>query len=175
MTVLIIGVPDSGKSQKAEEIAVKLAGGGQKLYIATMIPFGDEGKKRVEKHRKLREGKGFETIECPVKIDELSAKDSRIEGATCLLECMSNLIGNEMHSDSNKDISDEELSKKIADSVLVLRDRAKNLVIVSNSFPIDDLSYDEDTKRYCSLVLMVNEALKKYADEIHEFADERWT
>ena len=174
MTVLIIGVPDSGKSQKAEAIAGDLSEGGRKIYIATMIPFGEEGKKRIEKHRKLREGKNFETIECPLNIKELADNDQRIEDSTCLLECMSNLIGNEMHSEDKTKLSDEELTKYIAGSVTELKKSAKHLVIVSNSFPLDEKGYDEDTRRYTALVAMVNDELKKIADEVHEYVDERW-
>ena len=43
MTVLIIGTPDSGKSEKAEEIALSLSQGKKKYYIATMIPYGEAG------------------------------------------------------------------------------------------------------------------------------------
>ena len=174
MTILIIGVPDSGKSAKAEEIAGMLSEGGRKIYIATMIPFGEDGKKRIEKHRKLREGKNFETIECPLDIKELTEKDLRIKDSTCLLECMSNLIGNEMHSEDKMNLSNEELTEYITGSVVALKETAKNLVIVSNSFPLDEEGYDEDTKRYTRLVAMVNDELKKIADEVHEYVDERW-
>ena len=174
MTILIIGVPDSGKSAKAEEIAVKLSEGGRKIYIATMIPFGEEGKKRIEKHRKLREGKNFETIECPMNVKELAEKDLRIKNSTCLLECMSNLVGNEMHSADTADLSNEELTEYIAGSLAALKEKAKHLVIVSNSLPLDEEGYDEDTKRYTRLVAMVNDELKKIADEVHEYVDERW-
>ena len=43
--ILVIGTPDSGKSAYAEELAVKSSGGAYMAYIATMIPFGDEGEK----------------------------------------------------------------------------------------------------------------------------------
>ena len=44
MVVLIIGIPDSGKSKMAEKWAVRLSNGGRKFYIATMIPFGEDGQ-----------------------------------------------------------------------------------------------------------------------------------
>ena len=36
-----------------------------RYYIATMEVFGEEGRKKVERHKKLRQGKGFITIESP--------------------------------------------------------------------------------------------------------------
>ena len=36
-----------------------------RYYIATMEVFGEEGRKKVERHKMLRQGKGFITIESP--------------------------------------------------------------------------------------------------------------
>lgn len=173
MVVLVIGVPDSGKSQLAEEIAVKLSDGKRKLYIATMIPYGKEGEERVKKHRKLRQGKGFETIECPVKVGRLSEELEGLEASTCLLECMSNLVGNEMHNpEGDEKRADADY---IVSETAKLCDKAENVVIVSNSFPPDGEGYDEDTRRYVALVNEVNQKLRNIADEIHEYVEGEWT
>ena len=42
--------------------------GGQKdllplIYVATMMPYTEETKKKIERHHRLRAGKGFRTIE----------------------------------------------------------------------------------------------------------------
>ena len=63
MFALIFGGSGSGKSEYAEKLSCELAQKNEKYYIATMIPYGEEGKKRVERHKKLREGKDFYTIE----------------------------------------------------------------------------------------------------------------
>ena len=72
MLAVITGGSGSGKSEYAERVATSLAkrDGLPLYYIATMRPFGEEGKRRVERHRKLRAGKGFETIECYVNLKE---------------------------------------------------------------------------------------------------------
>ena len=72
------GGSGSGKSAFAEQKAVSLAAGGELVYLATMQVYGEEGKKKVERHRQLRRGKGFETIERPVRVD-------RAEPGDCLL------------------------------------------------------------------------------------------
>ena len=69
MITLVIGKPDSGKSELAEELA--LSGGYKnRYYIATMKVMDEAGKARVEKHRKMREGKGFVTLEIPLFIED---------------------------------------------------------------------------------------------------------
>ncbi len=169
MTILIIGTPDSGKSEKAEALAMELAIGQKKYYIATMIPYGEEGARRVEKHRRLREGKGFITIEKATAVHELSRGIPDLKESTCLLECMSNLIGNEMHKidQSNK----TNLAAGIVDSVMEMAESAGNLVIVSNRFPLEDDSYDEDTRKYVRLVSQVNEVLSSKVDKVYELRE----
>ena len=189
MICLVLGTPDSGKSAKAESIVMDIAGDGKKYYIATMVPYGEEGAKRVQKHRDMRAGKGFETIECPVRVHELVSKTADLETSTCLLECMSNLIGNEMHEPDVSDkmrISDDasiskneadnliavdeigKLCKYIVESVMTLAEHTKNLIIVSNHFPLNAEGYDEDTRSYVALTDMVNKELKKRVDEVYE-------
>ena len=70
MLILITGGSGSGKSEYAENTAKELAEkeGLSLYYIATMKPFGEEGRRRVERHHRLREGKGFETVECYVDL-----------------------------------------------------------------------------------------------------------
>ena len=180
MVVLVIGTPDSGKSERAEKIALELSGEGKKYYIATMIPYGDEGLLRVEKHRKARAGKGFVTIEKPADVHELAIELTDIKDSTCLLECMSNLIGNEMHreaapgADIKYRIPEERLADRITESVKALIYTAAHLVIVTNRFPSDDEAYDAETREYVRLVETVNSKLKKEADRILELTEGEW-
>ena len=55
MTVtLVIGAAASGKSAYAESLC--LGHDGPRVYLATMEPFGEEGARRIARHRALREG-----------------------------------------------------------------------------------------------------------------------
>ncbi len=168
MIYLVLGTPDSGKSRRAEDLVAEIAGNGPKYYIATMIPFGESGKERVKKHRKMREGKSFETIEKTVKVHELIDELGNLPKATCLLECMSNLVGNEMHEEQNLPKSCEEIADYITESVMSLAQQAENMVIVANSFPLEGEGYDEDTKKYVRIVDMVNKNLKSRVDKTYE-------
>ncbi len=164
MISLIIATPDSGKSKLAEDLALEQAAGGRHYYIATMLPFGEEGQKRIEKHRAMRKGKGFITLEWPDKLDERLEEIEDWAESTVLLECMSNLIGNELYSEQNVGLSDAFLTERIVESVRLLGEKAANLIIVSNVFPTEDEGYDEETVRYVKLVAMVNDRLKALAD-----------
>lgn len=175
MITLIVGIPDSGKSLLAENIAEKLSGNSSKYYIATMVPFGEEGKKRVKKHQKMREGKGFITLEWPDDISERLNGSIDFSHSTVLLECMSNLVGNELYSEKNAHASDEFLVEKIIDAMHELSDLAENLIIVTNEFALEDEQYDEATKRYVNLIATVNKSLMDLADVTHIHRNGEWT
>lgn len=63
MLTLVTGGSGSGKSAFAEDRVLSF-GDAQRIYIATMHPFDEESHKRIERHQKMRAGKGFETVEC---------------------------------------------------------------------------------------------------------------
>ena len=54
MFTLVIGGAASGKSEYAEGLALA-SPHSPRYYIATMEPFGEEGRARVAKHRRMRE------------------------------------------------------------------------------------------------------------------------
>lgn len=174
MFILVVGSPDSGKSLLAEELASNESKASLKYYIATMIPYGDEGKRRVEKHRRMREGKGFITLEWPDNISDRIDNTIDFSEATVLLECMSNLVGNEMYSEDNKNLEDAEIIEKIVTSIKALSDKTKSLVVVTNAFSAADEEYDDATIRYITLANMVNERLTFMADSIYIKENGEW-
>lgn len=183
MITLVVGVPDSGKSALAESLVLEQSGSDKRIYIATMIPFGDEGEARVKKHRKLRQGKGFITVEAPVEVAGAASKATGIAGSTCLLECVSNLVGNVMHEDrggaqtQGKEPlkkSDEDVVNSVVSDIKALGGMCKNLVIVTNSFPMEGEGYDDDTRRYARLVALVNDELRGFTDKTYEYSQGKW-
>ena len=173
MITLIIGTPNSGKSALAEKIAVESFTEGKKYYIATMIPYGKEGQERIKKHQSMRQGKGFETLEWPSDFAKRK-EDVDFVGCTVLIECMSNLIGNEMHEVKNAKLSKLMLCNQIVEEVNSICEEAFNTIIVTNEFPEDDDGYDEDTRDYVRLVSMVNTNLRSFADTVYIYTDGEW-
>lgn len=172
--VLVVGVPNSGKSARAEEIARALAENGAKLYIATMVPYGDEGAKRVKRHRKLREGKGFETIEKPTALQELVPTLVARPNASCLLECVANLVANEMYDTKNAGLTHDELVARVVEQVDAVRGSCAALTIVTNEFELDAPGYDDSTREYAKLMRDVNAELAKLADRVERVVNGEW-
>ena len=80
MLYIVTGGSGSGKSEYAEQTAVQCRNrnGGTLWYLATMRIWDDEGRKRVERHRRMRAAKGFETIERYTGLETLELEE-RIE------------------------------------------------------------------------------------------------
>lgn len=162
MNVLIIGYPDSGKSKLAEDMVLEMSAPGERVYIATMIPFGEEGRARVEKHRNMRAGKGFDTIEAPYDAASAAKQAGVSRNATVLLECLSNLVANELFE---RQTDSDAVIEKTASDMERLAGSVRNLVIVSNHFEIDR-DFDEETVLYAKTLDTVNDILSKRADKV---------
>ena len=96
---LITGGSGSGKSAFAENLVLKQPA-ENRYYLATMQVYGSEGRERVMRHRQLRHGKGFETLEYPTDVADCIGKIHQPTAAVVLLECMSNLVANEMFTET---------------------------------------------------------------------------
>ena len=166
MMTLIIGGSGSGKSAYAEDYTISLSEDRKKYYIATMQIYDEEGKRKVERHRMLRGGKGFSTIEQPVDIGKAVEK-MEAEDRTALLECVSNLTANEMFSGEVPG-TEEVITEKIVGEIAVLNRELTHLVIVSNNVFEDGNVYDKTTMAYIRAMGRINQKLAEMADEVVE-------
>ena len=160
MLTIVTGGSGSGKSAFAEDKVLSF-GEAQRIYIATMHPFDEESHKRIERHRKMRAGKGFETIECYTGL-----KDVKLP-ADCvvLLECMSNLVANEMFEEQG---AHEQTVSEITAGVDNLIRQAAHVVIVTNEIFSDAVVFDGEMDSYLEYLGKINQAIAKRADEVVE-------
>lgn len=164
MTILVIGGSGSGKSAFAEQRTVELSCGSTRYYVATMKIMDDEGRKKADRHIRLREGKAFITIEQPADIGSISGLES--EG-TVLLESLSNLAANEMFRDSQA-VSEDEVTAKICRDIKALKERVQNLVIVADNVFEDGMDYGMETNAYINAMGRINTFLAGNSDEVWE-------
>ena len=198
MITLITGGSGSGKSAYAEKYichASNEKGFKEKYYIATMQVFDDEGQRKIDRHKRLRAGKGFITIEQPRDIKDavskLQSENCLKTGRSALLECMSNLVANEMfppvdasdtkEAGGKKEALDEPenmrdyentlislVSKKVLKDVSILSENVAELVIVTNNVFEDGVCYDESTMNYIKAMGTVNRGLAAMAESVVE-------
>ncbi|MCD8104174.1 MAG: bifunctional adenosylcobinamide kinase/adenosylcobinamide-phosphate guanylyltransferase [Lachnospiraceae bacterium] len=208
---LITGGSGSGKSAYAESCVTAIS--SRRIYIATMIPYGEDGKRRVERHRNLRKEKNFETVECYMGLEQLDLKsiiqkmrleqrdsksiiqkmrleqrDSKSsiwktapEMSSCesealneethfsdmvvLLECMSNLVANEMFEPNG---AGKDTVEAVMRGIEALRRQVCHLVVVTNEVFSDGITYDAETMRYLSYLGAVNREMAAQADAVTE-------
>ncbi|MBQ6622855.1 MAG: bifunctional adenosylcobinamide kinase/adenosylcobinamide-phosphate guanylyltransferase [Mogibacterium sp.] len=164
MLILIIGTPDSGKSQKAEQLVLERSLPENRIYLATMLPFGEQGRERVEKHRQMRAGKGFWTIEAPFDADQAVLKLDDPTRWDVLLECVSNLTANELFE---RGTTPEETVKRVTGQIRRLAAAARSVTAVTNHFEIEE-TFDEETRVYAETLDRINEMIREMADETIE-------
>ena len=190
MITLIIGGSGSGKSAYAEDYVLAAAADLPKYYIATMQVYDAEGERKVERHRRLRAGKGFVTIEQPTdigkagikiagnawneqekgdihEVDGMDAPNEEKQGGVALLECMSNLVANEMFSGEQMPETDAVV-RRVTEGIEALAKQLTHFVIVSNNVFEDGIAYDALTLRYIEALGRINTRLADLADHVVE-------
>ena len=156
MVNLVIGAAASGKSEYAEDIVMSLP--GEKIYIATMEPFGAEAEERIARHRVLRAGKGFTTVERPRDIIGLTPEADW----NVLIEDLPNLAANELFSPEGGG----------ADAVLSGVERICKIVssvtIVTGDIFSDGAEYDVWTREYMEMLADLHMRIAAKADNVVE-------
>lgn len=173
MIALVIGGSGSGKSEYAEGL-IAAAKAVRNIYVATMKPWDEECEKRIERHRRLRSHKGFETIEQYRGLKDLDLKKRPGEKTAVLLECMSNLVSNELFGleeamePNALDRKSRLAEEQIALGIERLNAQADELVLVTNEVFSDGDSYSPETNLYRQLLGRMNQRLAEAADQVTE-------
>lgn len=160
MLTLVVGGAASGKSAYAEGL-VLASPYPRRIYIATMEPMDEECLRRIEKHRRMRAEKRFETMECYTDLASVTVPPDSV----VLLECVGNLCANELYSPrGNGDRAAEEILR----GAERLKGQCGDLVVVSNEVFTGGGCFEEGTMEYLRQLAEVNRALAALADNVCE-------
>ena len=180
MIILLTGGSGCGKSHFAESIC--MAHSMPRYYIAAMQPFGSDGLQKIDKHRAMRDGKGFKTYERYTDLEHLKihgesggdadcsadAASSGMPGGKCgtaLLECICNLTANEMFDETG---AESDPRRRVMAGVEALERQCETVVIVTNDVGSDGDEYEESTRRYVEYIGDINRELAERADVVIE-------
>ncbi|MBE5785355.1 MAG: bifunctional adenosylcobinamide kinase/adenosylcobinamide-phosphate guanylyltransferase [Clostridiales bacterium] len=161
MLILVSGGAASGKSEYAEKLIVK-SGFARRTYIATMQISDGEDERRAARHRAMRAGKNFDTLECPRDLSGVPLP----QGGAVLLECMSNLAANEFFGGGNR----EGAKERILRGMDRLCREAELTVVVTNELFSDGIRYGDETEAYLAMLAALNRDLAERADAVVEVA-----
>lgn len=159
MLILVSGGSASGKSKYAEDLAARTPP-GERIYVATMRVWDEESRRRVERHRAMRAGKGFRTEERPVHLDHMPVP----AGSVVLLEDLSNLTANEWFGPEGP----EGAEARVLSGVRRLKKAAACTVVVTNELFSDGVAYDKETADYLAALARLNAAVAAEADRVYE-------
>lgn len=170
MLTLVLGGSGSGKSEYAENLMTARRGGAGQgsasmIYIATMWfdPNDEECVRRIERHRRMRRDKGFSTLECPTNLEQAELPPKSL----VLLECMSNLVANEMFAGGAVH-EPEAVAERVEKGIDRLLETCREVCVVSNDIFGDGIEYDRRTMAYIEALGLVNRYLAAKAREVTE-------
>ncbi len=156
MLTLVIGGAGSGKSGFAEALCCRLD--GPRLYLATMMVQDDESRARVRKHREMRSGRGFETLECGLGLETKIIE----QGANMLLEDLPNLLANEMF------LAGGGGAEAVARGLRNLERQCRHMTVVTGEVFSGGADYGKETLEYMKNLAELNRELAGRADTVVE-------
>lgn len=157
MLILVTGGSASGKSAYAESLCLWTS---PRVYLACMQPFGEEGAKRIQRHRAMRKDKGFITVERFTDLAALLLPPCRC----VLLEDLGNLAANEMFQTEPP----RDPCGAVINGVEALLTQCERVVVVTDEIGSDGTDYDPATTAYIEALGALNRALAARADAVIE-------
>lgn len=172
MRILLSGGANSGKSALGQRLALDLAAGGRRYYVATMIPTGREDETRIRRHLEARAGLGFETVECFRDLrDLLRTADP---AGTFLVDSVTALMQNALFPAEQGYRPDPEAARRCIRSLTDFAGQVRHAVFVSDFLCADGADYDAGTETYRRCLAQADRQLAAVCDTVAEVAAGQW-
>ncbi len=164
----------SGKSTQAEQYIFNREY-SSKIYVATAVPFDEEMRLRVRKHREQR-GENWITVEGYKNLIEKISPNVQDNGVI-LLDCLTNMVTNLMVMDRQVDwdgISmeslekiEQEITKEIEKLFKYFREIPMDVVVVSNEIGMGVVPAYPLGRYFRDICGKVNQIVAKDSDEAY--------
>lgn len=170
--IYVTGGAKSGKSKFAEELAMKK---GKRVYVATSIPFDNEMKNRVKRHKEQR-GEDWITVEAYRNIDTVLLNIDSIKNVeVILLDCLTNMVANimimerEIDWDNISEIELKEVEKEVlseVEKVINLSEKLScDIIVVSNEVGMGLVPEYSLGRHFRDIAGLMNQVVAKKAVE----------
>lgn len=153
--ILITGGQRSGKSTKAEELALSLS--SQPVYLATAHVWDDEFRERVKKHQERR-GPEWTNIE-----EEIHLSKHDLTGRVVVIDCITLWLTNmfyQLDSEVDKTLSE---AKKEFDA---FTQHHATYIFVTNEIGLGGVSTNQLQRKFTDLQGWMNQYVAQKADEV---------
>lgn len=164
MLTLVTGGSRSGKSAFAQQLAEAIA--APRLFLATCPNLDAEMDDRVRRHRRDREGRGWQTIEEPLHLAEVLS--CRPDGETVLIDCLTLWISNLMHeAEQGGDEITEDRMTFLADQLgTASRRHQGQIIMVANEVGLGIVPDNPAARRFRDLAGRCNQSIAARADQV---------
>jgi len=153
--ILITGGMKSGKSTFALNMALKYT---KRAFLATGVPFDEEMRLRIEKHKAERK-ELFDTFEEPVNVAEvLKNIDNNYD--VILFECLTTYLGNLYYYQL-------DVQERIDRLVDVLSNMSSDVIVVTNEVGWGIIPENPIARQYAEILGKTNTRLAKLAKEVY--------
>lgn len=161
---LVTGGSRSGKSAFAQQLAEEDA--APRLFIATCPPLDPEMDARISRHRRAREGRGWQTAEEPLL---LAGQLRRVPaGTTVLIDCLTLWISNLMHEaqQGGSEISEDQMAALADDLSRAARSHQGRVLIVTNELGLGIVPDSPVTRHFRDLAGRCGQIIAAAADAV---------
>jgi adenosylcobinamide kinase/adenosylcobinamide-phosphate guanylyltransferase len=155
----ILGGCRSGKSGFALQTANAIPA-DRRVFIATSMPFDDEMKARVARHRAER-GAGWTTVEAPLALAEAIAENAR-NGCVILVDCLTLWISNLLLPTG----APAAVEARIPRLIRTLAQAACPVVLVSNEVGAGIVPENKLARQFRDLTGTANQAVAAAANRV---------
>lgn len=166
MIIFITGGAKNGKSSLAQELTLRLARGGKRYYVATMLPVDEEDRERIRRHIADRDGLGFETWE---RGRDLAGGLPLVDrNAAFLIDSATALLMNELFPPERNYEPDPQAPRRCREDLCAFVRGVANAVVVSDYIYSDAFRYDEITELYRKGLADIDRSLAAISDTVLE-------
>lgn len=160
--IFVTGGVRSGKSAFAEMYVKRHKKDCQPIYIASGVPFDEEMKKRIDRHRQDRRHDGWLTLEVPATFPH---EFEQLHGGQIVLwDCLTTWLTNVLVEGLPVEDTLSGLKWQLAD----WRNKGMTVVLVSNEVLDAGVSDYEFTKNYQQQLGELNQWLVAFCNEAYE-------
>ena len=153
--ILITGGQRSGKSTKAEELALQLS--DNPVYLATAHIWDEEFSIRVQKHKERR-GPQWTNIE-----EEINLSKHDITGRVVVIDCITLWLTNIFYQADSEVDKSLEAAKKEFDA---FTQRDATYIFVTNEIGLGGVSTNQLQRKFTDLQGWMNQYVAQKADEV---------
>ncbi len=162
--ILITGGSRSGKSAFAQQMAEEID--SSRVFFATCPLTDPEMAARIRRHKKDRQGRGWQSIEEPLQlVKQLAAVNP---GTTVLLDCLTLWVNNLLYEaeKEGQGIDEDQIADHAAELARAAGLHRGTVIMVTNEVGLGIVPDNALARRYRDLVGRCNQVIGTAADEV---------